>query len=53
MTKFCAFFVEIDVPKDFKFGADEDADEDEQQTNEDTWNDTGLGLFAEDNEQQR
>ncbi len=47
------FRLEIEAPKDFEFGADDDADEDEQQTNEDTWNDTGLGIFAEENDQQR
>jgi len=47
------FRLEIEAPKDFEFGADDDADEDEQQTNEDTWNDTGLGIFTEENDQQR
>eukprot|EP00598_Pedospumella_elongata_P008099 CAMPEP_0185003002 /NCGR_PEP_ID=MMETSP1098-20130426/75320_1 /TAXON_ID=89044 /ORGANISM="Spumella elongata, Strain CCAP 955/1" /LENGTH=75 /DNA_ID=CAMNT_0027530591 /DNA_START=96 /DNA_END=323 /DNA_ORIENTATION=- len=44
---------EIDAPKDFEFAADDDADEDEQQSNEDVWNDTGLGIFAEETDQQR
>ena len=46
-------FLEIDAPKDFEFAADDDADEDEQQSNEDVWNDTGLEIFAEETDQQR
>lgn len=49
----CLTSKEIEVPKDFEFGAEEDADEDELQTNEDVWNDTGLGIFAEESDQQR
>ena len=53
LNNLACIFLEIDAPKDFEFAADDDADEDEQQSNEDVWNDTGLGIFAEETDQQR
>lgn len=40
---------EIEVPKDFEITAEDDADEDDQLASEDTWNDTGLSIFTEEN----
>ena len=40
---------EIEVPKDFEIAAEDDADEDDQLASEDTWNDTGLSRFTEEN----